>query len=85
MARTLIEIDVADDWVTLGDPGQSTVTVQVTPGRGKLLLNTAQDVDTAQGVTPDRLLAQFTNNSATDQLFAKVTADGWSIIFDQEA
>jgi uncharacterized protein involved in tellurium resistance len=84
MARTLISIDVVDDWVTLGDPGQSTVTIQKVGQNGRLLLNTAQVENTAAGVTPNRLLAQFSNNSATDQLFAKATTDGWEIIFDQE-
>jgi len=84
MARTLISIDEGAGWTVLGVPGQSTVTISKVGQSGRLFLNTAQVDNTAAGVLPNRLLAQFTNNSATDQLFARATSDGWQIIFDQE-
>ena len=84
MARTLISIDAGPSWTALGNPGLSTVTIQRVGTGGQLLLNTSQVDDTAQVVTNNRLLNQFTNNSATEQLYARATTDGWQVIFDQE-
>ena len=92
MAREIISIDAGAAWTTLGVPGQSTVTIKQVPTGGRLFLNTtddetvgpAQATPAAQGVTINRLGDQFSNTSATDQLFARATTDGWEIIFDQD-
>lgn len=80
MARTIVPL-TEDVWADLGT-AEMIITLHKSGQSGKLLLNQAEDDDSALLVTKNRYGDQFSNTTATDTIFAKATAPGWEVAVD---
>ncbi len=80
MARTLVAL-TEDVWADLGT-AEMIIEVAKEGPTGRLLLNQAES-DVAALVIPKGSAGfQYSNTKATDTIFAKATAPGWSVIVD---
>ena len=80
MARALVAL-TEDVWTDLGT-AEMIIEVAKEGRSGGLLLNQAETEVAALVIPKGSAGWQFSNTKATDTIFAKASAPGWSVIVD---